>query len=458
MSAIAERRRRTELGLVIFAGLITAGAYTLASLGKNSVIPPRILPFLALLLGVLVGAHVVMRKLAPGADSTLLPLAILLNGLGYVMIARLSDRLAGLQTTWTFVGVAAFALTLIVVRRVNDLVRFKWIFFAVGAGLLLLPVVPGLGFSSGGARIWVSVGPINFQPGEFAKLALALFFAAYLAESRELISRGTWQVGRFLLPEPRDLLPLLGAWGFSVVLMVGQKDLGSSLLFFTLFVVMVWVATEKASFMALGLAMFATSATIAYFLFDHVQTRVSIWLDPWRSYSGKGYQIAQSMFALGSGGMGGTGLGLGDPTRIPEAKNDFIFAAIGEELGLFGATAILIAFLLIIGAGLRTAMRAKRDFAKLLAVGLTTIIGVQAFIIIGGVIRVVPLTGITLPFVSYGGSSLVANYVLLALLLRISDNTAKRLGETPDQMSVTERFEAARARRASRRSTTRSSS
>lgn len=458
MSAIAERRRRTELGLVIFAGLITAGAYTLASLGKNSVIPPRILPFLALLLGVLVGAHVVMRKLAPGADSTLLPLAILLNGLGYVMIARLSERLAGLQTTWTFVGVAAFALTLIVVRRVNDLVRFKWIFFAVGAGLLLLPVVPGLGFSSGGARIWVSVGPINFQPGEFAKLALALFFAAYLAESRELISRGTWQVGRFLLPEPRDLLPLLGAWGFSVVLMVGQKDLGSSLLFFTLFVVMVWVATEKASFMALGLAMFATSATIAYFLFDHVQTRVSIWLDPWRSYSGKGYQIAQSMFALGSGGMGGTGLGLGDPTRIPEAKNDFIFAAIGEELGLFGATAILIAFLLIIGAGLRTAMRAKRDFAKLLAVGLTTIIGVQAFIIIGGVIRVVPLTGITLPFVSYGGSSLVANYVLLALLLRISDNTAKRLGETPDQMSVAERFEAARARRASRRSTTRSSS
>jgi peptidoglycan glycosyltransferase len=407
---------------------------------------------------VLVGAHVVMRKLAPGADSTLLPLAILLNGLGYVMIARLSDRLAGLQTTWTFVGVAAFALTLIVVRRVNDLVRFKWIFFAVGAGLLLLPVVPGLGFSSGGARIWVSIGPINFQPGEFAKLALALFFAAYLAESRELISRGTWQVGRFLLPEPRDLLPLLGAWGFSVVLMVGQKDLGSSLLFFTLFVVMVWVATEKASFMALGLAMFATSATIAYFLFDHVQTRVSIWLDPWRSYSGKGYQIAQSMFALGSGGMGGTGLGLGDPTRIPEAKNDFIFAAIGEELGLFGATAILITFLLIIGAGLRTAMRAKRDFAKLLAVGLTTIIGVQAFIIIGGVIRVVPLTGITLPFVSYGGSSLVANYVLLALLLRISDNTAKRLGETPDQMSVAERFEAARARRASRRSTTRSGS
>ena len=451
MSTLAEQRRGHELRLVIFAGIITAAAYTLASLGQNSEIPPRILPFLGFLLLILMSAHIAVRLLAPGADGTLLPLAVMLNGLGYVMIARLSERLAGLQTTWTFIGVAAFAATLLVVQRVNDLARFKWTFFVVGAGLLMLPMVPGLGFSSGGARIWVSIGPINFQPGEFAKLALALFFAAYLAETRELIKQNTWKVGPFQLPEPRDLLPLLGAWGFSVVLMVGQKDLGSSLLFFTLFIVMVWIATEKASFLAVGAVLFAMSATVAYFLFDHVQTRVSIWLDPWSSYRGKGYQIAQSMFALGSGGLGGTGLGLGDPTRIPEAKNDFIFAAIGEELGLFGATAILIAFLLLAGAGLRTAMRAKRDFAKLLAVGLTTILSVQAFIIIGGVIRVVPLTGITLPFVSYGGSSLVANYVLLALLMRISDNTAKRLGEAPDAMSVTERLEAARARRVARR-------
>lgn len=452
MSSVADRRRATERSLVILAGLITTAAYTLASLGKNSVIPPRILPFLGMLLLVLMSAHIVVRMLAPGADATLLPVAALLNGLGYVMIARLSERLAGLQTTWTIIGILAFTATLAVVRRVNDLARFKWAYFVIGAGLLLLPMVPGFGFSSNGARIWVSIGPINFQPGEFAKIALALFFAAYLAESRELIRDGTWRVGRLMLPEPRDFLPLLAAWGFSVVLMVGQKDLGSSLLFFTLFVVMVWIATEKAAFMAIGLGLFAMSATVAYFLFDHVQTRVSIWLDPWESYRGRGYQIAQSMFALASGGLGGTGLGLGDPTRIPEAKNDFIFAAIGEELGLFGATAVLVAFLLIIGAGLRTAMRAKRDFAKLLAIGLTTIVGVQAFIIIGGVIRVVPLTGITLPFVSYGGSSLVANYVLLALLLRISDNTAKRLGEAPDQMSVVERFEAARARRRMARS------
>jgi cell division protein FtsW (lipid II flippase) len=222
--------------------------------------------------------------------------------------------------------------------------------------------------------------------------------------------------------------------------MVGQKDLGSSLLFFTLFIVMVWVATEKSSFLVIGLGLFVAGATAAYFMFDHVQTRVAIWLDPWSRYQGKGYQIAQAMYALGSGGLGGTGLGLGDPTRIPEAKNDFIFAAIGEELGLFGATAILIAFVLMIGAGLRTAMRTTRPFEKLLAVGLTTILGIQAFIIIGGVIRVVPLTGITLPFVSYGGSSLVANYVLLALLIRVSDSSARRLGEVPDTATFGERF------------------
>jgi peptidoglycan glycosyltransferase len=439
-SNIAARRRSTEFRLVLMAGVITAGAYTLASLGQNSVIPPRILPFLAALLMVLMSAHIGVRWLAHGSDSTLLPVATLLNGIGYVMIARLSERLAGLQTTWTFVGVAAFIGVLFVVQRVNDLARYKWTFFFFGAGLLLLPMVPGLGFSSGGARIWVSIGPINFQPGEFAKIALALFIAGYLADNRELIAAGTWKVGRFYLPEPRHLLPLLAAWGFSVVVMVGQKDLGSSLLFFTLFIVMVWVATEKTSFLVIGLGLFATGATAAYFMFDHVQTRVAIWLDPWSRYEGKGYQIAQAMYALGSGGVGGTGLGLGDPTRIPEAKNDFIFAAIGEELGLFGSTAILIAFLLMIGAGLRTAMRTTRPFEKLLAVGLTTILGMQAFIIIGGVIRVVPLTGITLPFVSYGGSSLVANYVLLALLIRVSDSSARRLGEIPDTATFGERF------------------
>jgi cell division protein FtsW (lipid II flippase) len=425
---------------VLFAGLITGAAYTLASLGQNSVIPPRILPFLGVLLLILMSAHIAVRWLATGADSVLLPIAVLLNGLGYVMIARLSERLAALQTTWTFVGVLAFVAILFGIQRVNDLSRYSWTFFFAGAGLLVLPMVPGLGFSSGGARIWVSIGPINFQPGEFAKVALALFFAGYLADNRELLATGTRRIGKIVIPESRYLLPLLGAWGFAVVIMVGQRDLGSSLLFFTLFIVMVWVATERTAYLVVGLGLFLFAAITAYTLFDHVQTRVAIWLDPWSLYSGKGYQIAQGIFALGSGGVGGTGLGLGDPTRIPEAKNDFIFAAIGEELGLFGATAVLLAYVLMIGAGLRVATRTNREFEKLLAVGLTTILGIQAFIIIGGVIRVVPLTGITLPFVSYGGSSLVANYMLLALLIRVSDSSARRLGEIEDKATFGERI------------------
>ena len=429
------------------AGLVTAGAYTLASLGQNAVIPSRILPFLGLMLLLLVSAHVAVRWLASGADSTLLPVAALLNGLGYVMIARLSERLAGLQTTWTFIGIAVFIAVLVFVERINDLSHYTWHFFAAGAGLLLLPLIPGLGFSSGGARIWVNIGPINFQPGEFAKLALALFFAGYLAERGRLISTSTRRLGPFTIPESRDLLPLVAAWGFSVVIMVGQKDLGSSLLFFTLFVVMVWVATEKTSYLVIGLGLFVVACVVAYNLFDHVQTRVAVWLDPWSRYDGKGYQIAQAMFALGNGGVTGTGLGRGLPQRIPEAKNDFIFAAIGEEMGLLGATIVLLSFMVIIGAGLRIALRTQRPFEKLLATGLTTIIGVQAFIIIGGVIRVVPLTGITLPFVSYGGSSLVANYALLALLIRLSDVSARRLGEVPDTPMLSERWAARRARK-----------
>lgn len=458
LSPVAVRRRATEFRLVLFAGLITAGAYTLASLGQNSVIPPRILPFLGFLLLILMSAHIAVRWLAIGADSVLLPLAVLLNGLGYVMIARLSERLAALQTTWTFVGVSAFVAILFGIQRVNDLSRYSWTFFFTGAGLLVLPMIPGLGFSSGGARIWVNLGPINFQPGEFAKVALALFFAGYLAENRELLATGTKQIGRISIPELRHLLPLLAAWGFAVVIMVGQRDLGSSLLFFTLFIVMVWVATERTAFLVVGLGLFLMAATTAYLLFDHVQTRVAIWLDPWSRYQGKGYQIAQGIFALGSGGVGGTGLGLGDPTRIPEAKNDFIFAAIGEELGLFGATAVLLAYVLMIGAGLRVATRTNREFEKLLAVGLTTILGVQAFIIIGGVIRVVPLTGITLPFVSYGGSSLVANYMLLALLIRVSDSSARRLGEIPDKATFGEVLASRLARRREERSSGRSRS
>jgi cell division protein FtsW (lipid II flippase) len=447
-SPIAAARRRTELGLIVMAATITGAAYTLASLGQNAKIPPILVPFLVVLLALLVVAHLANRVLAKGADGTILPLAALLNGIGYVIIARLSERSAGLQTTWTFVAIVAYVATLIVIQRAADLARYQWSFLAIGATLLLLPLVPGVGTTKGGARIWVSLGPINFQPGEFAKIALALFFAGYLADHRDLIASGAWRVGPFHLPELRHLLPIAFAWGFAVVVMVAEKDLGSSLLFFTLFVVMMWVSTERASYLVIGLLLFSGAAYVAWRLFDHVKTRVAIWRNPWPQYQGKGYQIVQAMFAFANGGTGGTGLGLGSPEKIPVAKTDFIFAAIGEELGLLGTTAILIGFLLMIGGGLRIAIRSDRPFEKLLATGLTTIVGMQAFIIIGGVTRVVPLTGIALPFVSYGGSSLLANYVLLALLVRVSDSNARHLGETPNELTPQERLEAYRRRRA----------
>lgn len=424
-------RRNVELGLILLGAIVTGGAYTLMALGRTASLPADIGPFLGVVLGLLLAAHVATRLLAKGADPVLLPVAALLNGLGYVFIARIDNDLAGLQATWTMVGVGAYVATLVLVRRPNDLGRYKWTFAIIGLGLLALPFVPGVGRLINGSRIWVSLGPVNFQPGEFAKIALAVFFAGYLVDKREVLAMATWRVGPFWLPEPRHLGPVAVAWAASLVIMVGQRDLGSSLLFFTLFVVMLWVATERTSYLVLGAVLFAAGALLAWTMFDHVQQRVSIWLDPWADPLGDGYQIVQSMFAFAWGGLSGTGLGLGDPTRIPEVQNDFIFAAIGEELGLLGAAAVLAGYLLMIGGGLRVAMRADRPFEKLLATGLTTILGVQAFIIMAGVTRVLPLTGVTLPFVSYGGSSLVANYVLLALLVRISDVTAARLGEVP---------------------------
>ncbi len=449
---LVKRRRSTELTLIVMAAAITGVAYTLASLGANAAIPARIGPFLVLLLILIGVAHVAVRLLAKGADGTLLPLAVLLHGIGYVMITRLDDHLAGLQSLWSLVAIAAFVATLLFVQRATDLARYKWILFFTGSVLLLLPMMPGLGANVNGARIWVQLGPISFQPGEFAKLSLAIFFAGYLAERRELIAASTWKLGPLRIPELQYIAPILVAWGFAVVVMVGERDLGSSLLFFTLFVVMMWVATERVSYLIIGFLMFGVAAFGAWRMFGHVQTRVDIWIDPWADEYDKGFQIVQALYGIGDGGIVGTGLGRGSPDKIPEAQNDFIFAAIGEEMGLVGATSILMTYLLLIGAGLRVALRTDRTFEKLLATGLTTIVGVQAFIIIGGVIKVVPLTGITLPFVSYGGSSLLSNYILLAILLRLSDSGARRLGELPDDPTPRERWGAWRLRRSSHKS------
>jgi peptidoglycan glycosyltransferase len=432
---IAVLRRRTELGLILLGAVIVGGAYTLASLGRTSSIPANIGPFLGIILGLFIAAHIATRKLAPGADGLLLPIAALLNGIGYVMIARLDEAvrrpqgLAAAQAGWTVIGIGAFIATLIVVRRSRDLQRYRYTFLLLGLLLLMAPLAPVIGREINGARIWAYIGPINFQPGEFAKVVLAIFFASYLVERRELLGMATWPRFRPMLPDPKHLGPVVVAWAFSIVIMTLEKDLGSSLLFFALFMLLVWVATGRAAYVVVGAILFAVAAFVAYKTFGHVQERVDIWINPWKDYSGSGYQVAQSWFAMAWGGVAGTGLGLGNPTQIPVVTTDFVFAAIGEELGLLGASAVIFCFVLLVGCGLRIAVRAEPPFEKLLAAGLTILLGVQSFIIMAGVTRLLPLTGVTLPFVSYGGSSLVANYVLLALLVRISDDTARRAGE-----------------------------
>lgn len=422
-------RRTTELGLLVLGTMFVVGAYLLASVPENSKIPTAVGPFLGIIVGLPLAAHVAVRRLAPQADGMLLPLASLLNGLGYVFIVRLDEArarprgLAGLQSLWMILGVAAFVGTLVLIRDVRKLERYRYTAGFIGLTLLLLPLLPVVGRTINGSRIWVSFGPVNFQPGEFAKLALAVFFAGYLVEKRELLAIHR-AFGPLSLPDPKHLGPILIAWGVALVVMVTQKDLGSSLLFFTLFLVLIWVATERASYLAVGVVLFLGGGYLAFSAFSHVQERFDTWINPWGKV--KGEQVIAAAFAFADGGIAGTGLNLGVPATIPVVESDFIFAAIGEELGLLGATAVLIGFLLMIGAGLRIAQQTTNGFERLLATGLTTLLGFQAFIIMAGVVRLLPLTGVTLPFISYGGSSLLANWVLLALLLRISNDSAER--------------------------------
>ncbi len=426
-TVLGQSRRRAELGMLVLAALVTGGAYTLAALGTTASVPADIGPFFGFILFLFLAAHLTVRRFAPDADGMLLPLAAMLNGIGYVFIARLNPDLAANQATWTAVGIAAFVVTLIVVKRARDLERYRYTFLLIGLALLVSPLLPGIGRNIRGARIWVAFGPVSFQPGEFAKIAFALFFASYLVEKRELLSMATWPRFRPVLPDLKHLGPVLIAWGLAILVMTAQKDLGSSLLFFALFMAMLWVATGRLAYPLGGATMFGVAAYGAWTQFSHVQTRVDQWLDPWADTGG---QLVQTWYALAWGGVAGTGIGLGRPDKIPIVESDFIFAAIGEELGLLGGTAILICYLLIIGAGLRVAVQAEHPFEQLLAAGLTALVGMQAFVILAGVIRLLPLTGVVLPFVSYGGSALVANYVLLALLIRVSDQRPARSRRT----------------------------
>jgi cell division protein FtsW (lipid II flippase) len=434
-AALAAQRRWSELTLGLFAFVVIGAAYALVALADRPDLPPILIPLSGFVLGLFVVCHVAVRLLAPRADPTLLPVAVLLCGLGYVIIARLDrdavrvrdQHLATAQARWMVIGVAAFVGTLWLVRRTRDLERYRYTMMAAGVGLLLLPLVPGIGRTINGARLWVRLGPLNFQPAELAKILLVIFMAAFLAERRELIATSTRVLGPFRIPDIKHFGPLLVAWGVSLVIMVAQKDLGSSLLFFAVFAVLIYVATGRAIYLVLALLLFAGGSVAAYQVFGHVQERVTTWLNPWDDALGDGYQLVEASFSYGWGGLAGTGLGMGTPTRVPNVATDFIFTAVAEELGLLGSTAVLCAFLLLVGSGLRIAARAVHPFHTLLATGLTAILGIQTVIILGGVTRVIPLTGIALPFFSYGGSSLLGSFVILALLLRISDETEERI-------------------------------
>jgi peptidoglycan glycosyltransferase len=431
LPSLARTRRRAELGLGVIVVAVTVGGYILVALANGPELPPDLYPLLAWVFGLYAVAHFAVRRFAPFADGTLLPIAALLNGLGFVLIARLADASddytaqARVQSLWVAIGVGVFVLTLILVRDVRIFERYRYTALLLGVLFLLLPALPGIGRTVNGARLWLSLGPLRFQPGEIAKVLLVAFFAAYLVDKRELLTEGRVRVGRWFLPSPRDLGPLLFVWAVALLVLAYQKDMGTSLLFFGVFAAMLYMATRRGVYVIGALLLLGIGAYIAYKTFGHVRVRVENWTNPWRDPLDKGLQPIQGWFAFGSGGVAGTGLGRGNPTVIPNASTDYIFAAIGEELGFAGTMSMLMAFMLMIGSMFRIAIDAVRPFAKLFAAGIATIFGFQTFLIIGGVLRVIPLTGVTLPFVSYGGSSLVANFALLAILLRISDDTSR---------------------------------
>ncbi|HZU72866.1 MAG TPA: FtsW/RodA/SpoVE family cell cycle protein [Acidimicrobiales bacterium] len=413
-------RRTTELGLLLLADVAVVGAYVLASLGRTASIPANAVPFLVAVLALTMAAHLGTRRLAPDATPILLPLAALLNGVGWVFIARLDSHLAALQAMWTAIGVAVYVATLAVIRPLQVIERYRYLIALAGIALLLMPLAPKLGQNINGARLWVRLGPLTFQPVELAKIALAVFFASYLVEKRDLLAGPSMRIGNRLLPDPRPFGPLVLMWAMSMLVMTAERDVGFSLLIFVLFIALLWIATGRAVYLGIGAVLFVLGSVAASELFSHVHQRIAVWINPWPHATSSGYQAVQALYAMGTGGVAGTGLGLGRPQLIPVVVSDYIFAAIGEELGLMGTTAVLIAFVLLVGTGLRIALRSRAEFPKLLAAGLTAIVGFQAFFIMAGVVRLLPVTGVTLPFVAYGGSSLISNYIIIALLVRLS--------------------------------------
>jgi len=429
-------KRRTELGLLVFANIIIVLCYLLASEGQYSHIPPHLGPFLGALVGLSLLAHLANRWLVPNAHPVVLPIAVLLNGIGYVVIARWEPSFAKLQSGWTAIAVVAYVLTLLVIRRSRDLDRYRYLLLLLAALLMLAPLVPHLGKEVNGARLWIRLGSASFQPVEIAKLLLCIFFASYFAEKKELLSIPTARLGNRLVVDPRPLVPIIVAWGFAMFIIGVENDIGFAMLIFTLFIALLWIATGRFGYLVLGVVLFAAGAYVTAHLFGQVHERVTIWLDPWKTLNTTGYQLGHAWFALGTGGVGGTGFGLAPSSLVvPYVWSDMIFAGIGEEMGFIGASAVVIGYLLLVGTGLRIAQTARTDFSRLVATGLTLILGFQAFFIMAGVLRLLPFTGITLPFMAYGGSALVANYVLIALLMRISEEGSSTPAEVASGVS-----------------------
>ena len=420
--------RTRELLNIVLVGLLTAAGFASVYIARQDVVSAGSLSYAVFFIALFVVAHLVLRVRLPHADPYLLPLGGLLCAIGLTEIYRIEPSLAFRQGLWVVVGVAVFAALVIFVRDYRTLDNVKYVLGLSAIGLLVLPALPGIGRTINGATLWVDIGPLVFQPGELAKVLIVVFLAGYLRDNREMLSFG---VGSGRLPSPKHLGPLLLIWGGAMLVLFQTRDLGGALLYFAIFLVMLYTATARWSFVAVGLGLFLLGAFALYQVIPHVQDRVEGWLDPWSDPQGETYQLVQSIYAISGGGVFGSGLGRGilvspeGESYIPFLETDFIFSAVAQELGLAGAAAVILLYLLVAFRGFRISMLADDGFSKLLAAGLTAAVSIQAFIIIGGVTGLIPLTGITLPFVSYGGSSIVANFVVLALLLMVSDRVER---------------------------------
>ncbi len=431
--------RGAELGLLALALAIGIAAYALVGLGMTDEVPGNVLGYGAGMTGLALLLHLVLRWRAPYADPVILPVVVALNGIGLAMIYRIDlarqgrgieSAFASKQLGWTALSVVLAAVVLVVLRDHRTLRRYTYTAMVGGLALLILPLVPGLGVTINGARIWVHVLGFSLQPAEFAKIVLAIFFAGYLVTHRDTLALAGPKVLGLQLPRVRDFGPIIIAWITSVAILILQKDLGTSLLFFGLFIAMLYVATERLSWIIIGLVMFVGSVAVAAVSFSHVEARFDAWLhalDPavFEQSPGGSGQLVRGLYGLASGGLFGTGWGQGRPDLVPFAESDFIVASLGEELGLTGLMAILVAYLVLAERGLRTAIGVRDGFGKLLSGGLGFVIAFQCFVVVGGITRIIPLTGLTTPFLAYGGSSLLANWVIVALLLRISDDARR---------------------------------